>query len=131
MKDLKLSPMDCSLVKFYTVLGFDVYHAGSLHTNTGGILGIPEHFKYSAIEEFETSNLRFYEEEIKWSSPEGQSLKESLILSKDAKKFVIARELYNLSTGEPFIKGVATAGVIGSGYFLASTVNEKQNFYVR
>lgn len=131
MVDLKLSPLECSMVKLYTVLGFDIHHAGSLLTNTGGILGIPLHFRYSAIEEFETSNMRFGDEEIKWDSPEGQSLKESLILSRDAKKFAIARNLSHLSTGEPFVKGAGSASIIGACYFLASGVNKKQNFYAR
>jgi len=125
MKDLELSPMECSMVKLYNVLGFDVHHAGSLLTNTGGILGIPYHFKYSTIKEFETSNLRFGEDEIYWSSLEGQSLKESLILSRDAKKFAIAREICHLSTGEPFVKGIGSAAILASMYILASGVNKK------
>lgn len=68
---------------------------------------------------------------VPWSSSEGQSLKESLVLSKEAKMFAIAREIASLSTTEPFGMGAYTAAIIGMMYAISSRVNYTQNFYAR
>ena len=41
---------------------------------------------------------------VEWSTPAGQQLKQSLILSNEAKKFAIAREIIHVLQYQPEIK---------------------------
>ncbi|XP_042233029.1 transmembrane protein 177-like isoform X2 [Homarus americanus] len=131
MDDLGTSQLERNLISLYTAYGFDIFRAGSTKVSSGGILGIPVNFEYSTIDEFVHTGITVNNEPVPWSTPEGESLKQSLVLSKDAKKFAIAREITSLSTLEPFANGAFTAAIVGMVYMMSSGVNARFNFYAK
>lgn len=70
-------------------------------------------------------------EPVPWSTEAGELLKQSFMLSKEAKKFALAREITTLATAEPFVFGTLGAGAVGMVYTMASGVNTKLNFYAK
>lgn len=131
MNDLGKSATERKLISMYTGYGFDLFRAGSTLVSSGGAVGVPLNFKYSEIEEFDHTGITVNNQPVAWSSAEGSSLMKSLVLSDEAKKFALARELVHLDTGEPFVYGAVTAGVVGMGYTIASGINRTQQFYMR
>lgn len=130
MNDLGLSQLEKE-ISVYTAYGFDIFHAGSTMVTSGGILGVPINFKYSSVEEFDPTNVTVNNKPVAWSTAAGESLKQSFVLSKEAKKFVLAREITNLGTAEPFVYGTLSAGAISMVYTMASSVNTKLDFYAK
>ncbi|XP_042860335.1 transmembrane protein 177-like isoform X2 [Penaeus japonicus] len=131
MNDLGKSAAERKLISVYTAYGFDLFRAGSTMVSTGGVVGVPHNFKYSEQEEFDHTGITLNNQPVAWSSAKGDSLMKSLILSDEAKKFALAREFVHLDSGEPFVFGAVTAGVVGMGYTIASGLNRNQQFYAR
>lgn len=48
LEDLKLRQSEKSLIKTFTVYGFDLFHAGCTAVWTGAIIGIPINFSYES-----------------------------------------------------------------------------------
>ncbi|XP_069194983.1 transmembrane protein 177 isoform X2 [Procambarus clarkii] len=130
MDDLQLTDLQRKSISTYTSYGFDLFHAGSTSVKTGGILGIPINFSFSS-DNFDRQGIAVNNEPVPWSTAAGESLKQSIILSKDAKKFGIAREITSLSTVQPFVNGAFTAAIVGMVYTMSSTVNANFNLYAR
>ncbi|KAK8722501.1 hypothetical protein OTU49_012245, partial [Cherax quadricarinatus] len=131
MDDLGISKSERKLVSTYMCYGFEPFHAGTTMLMTGGILGVPVNFNYRTVDEFVQTNVTVNNNPVPWSTSEGISLKQSLSLSDDAKKFAIAREITSLSTAQPFLLGAVSAVVVGFVYSVSSTVNAKLNLYAR
>ncbi|KAK7072876.1 hypothetical protein SK128_018166 [Halocaridina rubra] len=131
LNDIDISKAKQSLIFPYIGYGFDIFHAGSTLLSRKCVLGLPISFKYSNFEDFDVTGIVVNNEPVPWSSPEGKSLQQSLILSDDAKKFAIARELVHIDSSEPILKGVFTSSVMCMCYIFASTVNKRLNFYAR
>ncbi|KAK4305697.1 hypothetical protein Pmani_022423 [Petrolisthes manimaculis] len=124
----------------YTIYGYDLFHAGSMtkafwenkeKEKTKAIIGIPQSFAFTSEHDFDTRGILINQQQVPWSTPAGQSLKQSLVLSPEAKKFAICREMMSVNTNEPFILGTLAATNMLMMYLLASGVNRTQNFYVR
>lgn len=49
---------------------------------------------------------------VPWSTPAGQSLKQSLVLSPNAKKFALCRELVSVNSNEPLELGTLAAATV-------------------
>lgn len=82
-------------IKPYTVFGFDMFRLGMMKTEFGARIGIPEYFKHAG-QEFSTRGILVNNASVPWSTPDGQKLRKSFIISEEAKKFAIARELLSL-----------------------------------
>lgn len=78
----------------FVAYGQDVVHKGSLHIRTGAIVGVPFHFRYQEKSDIDKNRLTLKNVSIDWNSEEGEKFADSLILSDNAKKFAIAREIY-------------------------------------
>lgn len=78
----------------FVAYGQDMVHKGSLQIRSGAIVGIPFHFRYQEITDIDKNRLTLKNLSIDWNSEEGEKFADSLILSENAKKFAIAREIY-------------------------------------
>ncbi|GLH05077.1 Uncharacterized protein GBIM_10699 [Gryllus bimaculatus] len=125
MDDMQINQEDRDLLQPFTVYGFDMFHAGSTYTKFGAIVGIPSNFYYSKVEDVDIQNITVQNQPVNWFSSCGESFKESLILSEEAKKFLIAREIASVHSPSIFFKTIfpLTTGVIVSA--LAHQFNKK------
>lgn len=77
------------------------------------------------------TNSQVGQKTIHWSSPDGQALESSLILSDAAQKFAIAREISKANSHQVTlhmaINGTATFAL----YYLAYSFNRKANLFAR
>lgn len=107
-------------LKMFTCFGCDVLHRGSLKLRTGAIVGVPASFAYERPEDVNREKLIVNEKEVDWSSVAGSQLLESIILSKDAKVFAIAREIgyantYHLWT-DAILKSIFAYAAYATGF---------------
>lgn len=126
LAECKLTDRESSLARFFTVFGFDTFHAGSMYTKMGTIIGLPNHFNYNSKEEIDHSKIQIYNNsEPKWTSAAGQELLDSLILSENAQKFAIAREIHYGTTSYIYVYGGLFSISISSSYCLGSALSSK------
>ncbi|XP_076040183.1 transmembrane protein 177 isoform X2 [Oratosquilla oratoria] len=130
-EDMKMTEVEKKLVKLYSGYGFDMFRGGSTQTKHGAIVGVPANFKYSTIEDFETSGIMLNKDCIPWNSAGGLALKKSVILSEEAKKFALAREFHHIKTAEPYIIGFASSLTFLACYSFTSGLNRKLKLYSR
>lgn len=91
---------------------------GSTSTNQGSLIGLPYSFSYQNIADIDTSKIVLTgKKEFDWKSGDGEKLLSSLILSENAKKFAIARELHFINSRYVHIQ--ALAGIICAGIGIA------------
>lgn len=110
MDDLKLSDDIRNIIKPFSVFGFDLLHAGTLNNKYGAILGIPANFTNTAEQLRE--NLQIKEEPIDWTRQDAQSFLNASILSENAQKFAIAREILRIQAEEPYFNSYILAFII-------------------
>ena len=107
-------------IKMFTCFGCDVLHRGSLKLRSGAIIGIPASFSYEKPEDVNREKLVVNAKEVNWSSGAGTQLLESLILSKDAKAFAIAREIGYANTyhlwADAILKSIFAYAAYATGF---------------
>jgi len=129
--DINLRPQEEVLLEFLVAgsktkhAKLDVVHAGSLHCRTGGLITLPETFTFDSVQQvkenvyqiqdfvkaksYSATNAIFSSDtllaylKIDWNSKVGSELADSLVLSDDAKKFLIAREVYYVKSANVYI----------------------------
>ncbi|KAK3591143.1 hypothetical protein CHS0354_040210 [Potamilus streckersoni] len=106
----------------------DLVHKGSVALVKGGHIGIPWNFQYKSISEIGNSvqNLSHRpDKKIDWDTKLGQELLQNCILSRNAKKFGIAREMMYVRSWSVHIE-VANQSFSSLGYFFTvNFLNEK------
>ncbi|XP_013786320.1 transmembrane protein 177-like [Limulus polyphemus] len=126
LEECKITDREKGLARFFTVFGFDTFHAGSTYTKMGTIIGLPYHFSYNSKEEIDHSKIQVYNNsEPKWGSTAGQELLDSLILSENAQKFAIAREIHLGTTSYVYVFGGLFSLSTTSAYSLGSALSTK------
>lgn len=90
---LKLDENDRKNIKPFTVVGLDLFHAGTTKTKFGALVGIPSNYSYDNASQIERSEIMLKTESVRWGSNEGQILESALVLSEDEQVFGIAREI--------------------------------------
>jgi len=112
MNDLKLSDDIRNAIKPFGVFGFDMYHAGTLSPTYGAILGIPCNLNNTA--EQLRADLRIKEEEINWTQQDAKNLLDASMLSTNAQKFAIAREILLIQAEEPYSNSFTFALIVAA-----------------
>lgn len=120
MDDLKLPNDVKNLIKPFNAFGFDLFHAGSLSTKYGAILGIPANFTNTAEQLKE--NLQIMDERIDWTRQDAQNFLKSTTLSESAQKFAIAHEILRIQTEEPLFNSVLLAAIIAGLWTLYNCI---------
>lgn len=123
MDDLKLSDNVRDAIKPFSVFGFDMFHAGSFNTKYGSILGIPYNFTNTSCDIRE--NLLIKEEPVDWTRQDAQSFIKSVILSENAQKFAIAREILRIQTEEPYFNSLTLALTIATIWTFYNLISYK------
>lgn len=129
MKDLKLPDNVKNLIKPFSVFGFDLFHAGTLNTKYGAILGIPANFTDTTEELRE--NLRIKEEEVDWTRQDAKTFLSASMLSENAQKFAIALEILQIQAEEPYLNSFKLVLIITVFWTLYNTIIYKFNLRER
>ena len=106
---LKLDEHERQNVRAFTVVGLDLFHAGTTKSKFGGLVGIPHNFTYDNPDHIERAEIMLKAESIKWGSNEGQMLENALVLTEDEQVFGIAREILMTNTYQPALNTVYPA----------------------
>lgn len=93
VNDSTLSDSEKSKLRFFNVIGNDLFHIGGTNSPWGAMVGLPFYFEDSKDINFGQLQLEGHET-IDWIV-DGQDLISALTLSDQAKKFGIMRELYS------------------------------------
>ncbi|XP_053997816.1 transmembrane protein 177 [Hylaeus anthracinus] len=93
MNDLKLNQEQREKLRIFNVCGYDVFHAGTLSRKRGGVVGIPMNFDYESVDTINKNDIILNDKPIPWHQQEAKDFLESLVLSENAKKFALAREI--------------------------------------
>lgn len=113
-------------IKFFHVATLDTFFAGSTVTSHGAIIGLPVNFTYKSSNDVDTRHLAIRNTtQPLWSSREGKQLKESLVLSENAQKFAIAREIYWADNYYVLLNSVALSIAVGNTYMLSHILNNR------
>lgn len=110
-------------VKFFASIGKDLFHAGCTSLPWGAIIGLPFGFGIKDKSDIDLLNLKVLgKEDIDWSS-EGDELLQSLILSENARKFAIAREVIACREKDVFMESL----ILACAVLLPARVVQKTN----
>ncbi|XP_053983703.1 transmembrane protein 177 [Hylaeus volcanicus] len=96
MNDLKLNQKQREKLRIFNVYGYDVFHAGTMLGKRGGVVGIPINFEYESVDTINKNDIKLSDKPIPWHQQEAKDFLESLVLSENAKKFALAREILKL-----------------------------------
>uniref|UniRef100_T1P9D3 Transmembrane protein 177 n=1 Tax=Musca domestica TaxID=7370 RepID=T1P9D3_MUSDO len=82
-----------TLVKPFSVFGFEVSLVGCTKTKFGAIVGIPANFEYDSVSDIKRSEIRFRDQAIDWKSESGKYLEQALILTEEEQIFAFCKAL--------------------------------------
>lgn len=81
--------------------------------NKGAIIGLPKPFLWKSVEDVERTGIKMYRgKAVPWRSEAGEAFQKALILSEEAKKFAIAREIHATCTSYVLAKTFVVAAPI-------------------
>lgn len=129
MHDSSLDQDQKKNINFFYIVGHEPFHAGGLDSPWGAIIGIPLFFE--GLDNININSLRLYgRETVDWII-DGRDLLDSLMISDNAKKFAIMREIYSCSFYGALQNGVIAAGSILLSGRLAQKMNIVSNAFER
>ncbi|XP_071454755.1 transmembrane protein 177 [Hetaerina americana] len=136
LEDMKIRKKDRESIKLFTVVGFDMFHAGSTWAKTGCIIGIPKNYGYDSCNDVEKSEIMVNQSLVPWNTPEGKALEESIVLSPEAQKYAIACNVSLCQGPSMFLLSLYPLLATVFAYSISSTLNTKlqlhaRKFYVR
>ncbi|KAF7998416.1 hypothetical protein HCN44_009814 [Aphidius gifuensis] len=127
--DLKLDEYKRVIIKPFMVFGFDVWHAGFLSSRFGSLIGLPINFTYTDEKLINKESILINNEPVEWNSEEAKQLIDSLMLSEEAKKYAIAREILMTDNTNVTTQAIVSSLLVGACYGFTSHLNESlKNF---
>jgi len=138
--DIQLSPDELINTKFFMGTQPDTYCWGSYSSSnaSGVLIALPHYLAYEHVNDIDLRKFRFAQpttdsEKIKQGylnkrqleSKEAKIFQNAMVLSDNAKRFAIAREVYRGKTNQYLTNGLILPTFIGIGYLLSRTINRK------
>lgn len=151
---IPVAEYDCNFIRSYIVTGFDVTEIGmiswfdgffirlfsfwlkqlvlciplgSLKSKHCGYIGIPINYTYKNVNDIDKAKTVLNHEPIKWNSPHGKLLQESLVLKEDEIEFGLARSIMALSTWKMALDILIPPSCLLATYLLSVKLNDKYN----
>lgn len=112
-------------LELFVAYGQDLIHKGSLNTRKGGIVGIPGNFKYLSTDDVERNKVVLNNQSVDWNSQAGEKLAEAMVLSDDAKKFAIAREIFAVKSYYHAVDAFLASSCFLGSYCFGYVMNRK------
>ncbi|XP_041366054.1 transmembrane protein 177-like [Gigantopelta aegis] len=126
-----LQPYVEATINFFMVYGQDLVNKGSTSSRKGAVIGIPINFTYTSIDKVQKENITLNNKPIAWDTPAGQSLLDSLILSRKAHRFGIARELMTTNHQLVHARGILLMTCCYFSYTAGYAMNRLYNLQKR
>ncbi|XP_076671940.1 transmembrane protein 177 [Andrena cerasifolii] len=108
--------------KLFHTYGYNVYHGGSHFTKNGAVIGVPMHFNYENVENINKDEVFIYDKPIDWNKRAAKSFLNSLVLSENAQKFAMAREIVKIQQDDPVIRLMHNVLHIGLVYIIYTVI---------
>ena len=109
--------------KLFHTYGYNVYHGGSHFTKKGAVVGVPIHFDYENVENINRDEVFIYDKPIDWNKRAAKSFLNSLVLSENAQKFAMAREIIKIQQDDPIIRLMHNVLHIGLVYVMYNVIS--------
>lgn len=136
MTDLQLSEEERSHVKFFVMSVMDTSGWGDLAADSR--IGFPFYFHFKDPAEIPLAQMTFgnrgsgnvkYLSQSETESDQAKALSEGLVISKDAKKFAIAREINKVRSCPQYNFALINSSYILLALFLGRIINTKLNLF--
>ncbi|XP_057320342.1 transmembrane protein 177 [Microplitis mediator] len=124
LDDLDVSPFHRTILRPFMVFGYEPWHAGSLRSRFGAMIGIPTNFVYDNVSSIDKDAIVVNNEPVEWFRPDAKQLLESLVLSDDAKKYAIGREIIMTDNKFIYTEAIAVTGIAAAYYASTFKANE-------
>ncbi|XP_026480982.1 transmembrane protein 177 isoform X2 [Ctenocephalides felis] len=119
------------LLKPFTVVGCDLFNAGSTHSRFGAIIGIPVNYGYLSADGIDKREIVVRQKSVDWESESGKKLASSLVLTDDEKIFGIAREILTAQTLKKLLLMLYPPSFVLFCYGLTTNLNRKLNLFAK
>ena len=144
--DIKLSDDELLSTKFFMGINPDTFCWGSYSSfdGSGVMIGLPDYLAYENPNEIDLTKLRFapattdrellkkgYLSKYQLESKEADIFKNAMVLSDNAKRFAIAREVHRGKTHSYLTNGLILPTFIGIGYLMSRAINKKLHLFKR
>uniref|UniRef100_A0A8D0LBN5 Transmembrane protein 177 n=1 Tax=Sphenodon punctatus TaxID=8508 RepID=A0A8D0LBN5_SPHPU len=115
----------------FAAYGFQTVSAGVPWLPGGSVVGIPDNFNFTPQDSQGIVNyiVVLNSKEVNWESKDGLALKEALTLSREARKFAIAREVVYLQSNSPIIYATVAPVCLASTYISGVTIKQLLGLY--
>ncbi|KAG4069494.1 hypothetical protein HA402_006860 [Bradysia odoriphaga] len=127
----KCTNYEKNFLESFMTFGFDTMELGSTKSRFGAHIGIPTNYLYDKISDIERPDMRVRYKEIKWSSEDGITLQNSLVLTEMEQVFGLARSILMVKSHklllESFYPPVCIMAMYGAGYY----INQKMRLHGR
>lgn len=104
LNDLKVPAATRSRIKIFSVHDINTFHAGTTTSTYGALIGIPPSYEYESIEDAGVGQVDVHDRYGSWSVDTTDKFLECLVLSENAQKFAIAREVSKVQRFEFWIE---------------------------
>lgn len=129
--DLNLPEHESRYLEPFTVFGFELFHAGTIRSKYGAIIGIPINFTYESVTAVDPSPIMVNNEPVNWNRQDAKELLNALILSDDAKRYGLAREILMSKNNSPLITSAIASFMVSSTYALCQGINRNFKLFER
>lgn len=127
--DLSLDKYKRIGIQPFMIFGYDVWHAGFLSSRFGALIGLPINFTYTDKDSINKESILIDNDPVDWNREDAKHLIDSLILSEEAKKYAIAREILMTDNSNVTVQAIVSSLLIGTCYGFTAHLNESlKNF---
>lgn len=127
LEDLSLPLYEKKYLEPFTVFGFNLFRAGSVNSRWGAIIGIPINFTYRSTKTVDPSPIQVNNEPVNWNRQDAKDLLDALVLSEDAQRYGMAREILMAKNDGPLVRSSLAAFMVSSVYLIGRGMNDKLN----
>ncbi|GAB0098149.1 Transmembrane protein 177 [Sergentomyia squamirostris] len=128
---VKLKKREANLLTPFATFGTDLFYAGSTKWRFGALIGIPTNYMYTQEEDIEKKSIKLHTESIKWNSPDGEKLAQSLILTEDEQIYGMAHSMLMTANYQRLLNGLFAGGTIMTTYTMAFVLNRRMQLLSR
>ncbi|XP_075974301.1 transmembrane protein 177 [Anticarsia gemmatalis] len=126
---LNIAAVQRKLVAPFSVFGYDLFHAGSINTRFGVVIGVPVNFTYKNLDDLEKDGIMVNQKKVDWTSEVGKKLADALILPEKVQEFAICREIMMTQNNKIILDSSYPFASLFMAYTFSTALNRRLNLY--